>query len=168
MIDRMDKTDAGETGGRGNGEASGPKTHARCQLLDLPGDVLSQIASYVSSPTHKPITVDMPSYLPLPQMIPFLCLHPMLLSLTRTHLSPLPFTMHNLVIAGPPYPPILAKLPSLPLFFPDDGGMIFVDILVRARPKWILERLELGRWKEQVWKEAYERRFLPSWRRFKG
>jgi len=28
--------------------------------------------------------------------------------------------------------------------------------------------LELGRWREAVWKKAFERRFLPSWKRFKG
>ena len=45
---------------------------------------------------------------------------------------------------------------------------MFVEMLVRARPQWILERLEIGKWKEDVWKEAFERRFLPSWKRFKG
>lgn len=44
---------------------------------------------------------------------------------------------------------------------------MFLVVLVRARPRWILERLELGRWTEKVWKEAFERRFLPSWVRYK-
>lgn len=45
---------------------------------------------------------------------------------------------------------------------------MFIDLLVRARPKWILEHLQFGRWTEAVWREAFERRFLRSWRRFKG
>ena len=100
-------------------------------------------------------------------MITFLSLHPVLLTLTRSHLSPIPSTIRQTVLAGHPSPPILAKLPSLSLFLPHDGGMIFVDLLVRARPKWILEVLELGRWREEVWREAFEARFLPSWKRFK-
>lgn len=28
--------------------------------------------------------------------------------------------------------------------------------------------MELGRWTESVWKEAFETRFLPSWERYKG
>jgi hypothetical protein len=42
-----------------------------------------------------------------------------------------------------------------------------LEILVRARPRWILERLEVGRWPESVWQEAFERRYLPSWKAFK-
>ncbi len=108
------------------------------------------------------------SYLPLPEMLSSLSLNRFLLDLTQSHLSPIPSVIHQLLLDGPPYPPILAKLPSLSLFFPQDGETIFIDLLIRARPKWILERLELGRWREAVWKKAFERRFLPSWKRFKG
>jgi hypothetical protein len=45
---------------------------------------------------------------------------------------------------------------------------MWVDTLVRARAKWILERMEMGRWRDTMWKEAFERRFLPSWKRYKG
>ena len=101
-------------------------------------------------------------------MIPFLSLHPTFLALTRTHLSPIPGAIHHLLNIGPPYPPTLAKLPQLSFLLPDDSGMVFAELLTRARPKWILERLEVGRWKEDVWREAFDKRFLPSWRRFKG
>lgn len=132
----------------------------------------SPVISLVKSP-RKPYvfhsnTTHIISYLPLPEMIPFLSLHPTLLSLTRTHLSPIPSIIHHLLNLGPPYPNILAKLPQLSLLLPDDMGTMFIEILVRARPKWILERLEIGRWKDDMWREAFERRFLPSWRRFKG
>jgi hypothetical protein len=50
---------------------------------------------------------------------------------------------------------------------PPDDGRLFLEILVRARPRWILERLEIGRWSEKVWQEAFERRFLPSWKEYK-
>lgn len=48
-----------------------------------------------------------------------------------------------------------------------DDGNLFLDVLVRCSPKWILERFELGRWRDNVWREAFERRFLPSWKRYK-
>ncbi|RSH93235.1 hypothetical protein EHS25_007589 [Saitozyma podzolica] len=124
----------------------------RLRLLDLPAEILSQIASY----------------LPLSQILPFLSLHPLLLSLTQTHLSPLPTLISHALDRGPPYAPTLAVLPSLTLYQPDDGGRMWVDTLVRARAKWILERMEMGRWRDTMWKEAFERRFLPSWKRYKG
>lgn len=90
------------------------------------------------------------------------------MSLTKSHLSPLPGVIDDFLSAGPPYPPLLARLPLLSTYLPDDGGHTFLDLLVRARPKWIIERLEIGRWKEEVWREAFQRRFLPSWKRYKG
>ena len=101
-------------------------------------------------------------------MISFLSLHPVLLNLTRSHLSPISVAIRQAVLAGPPYPAILAKLPSLSLFLPNDGGMMFVELLIRASPKWILEVLEPGRWREEVWGEAFDSRFLPSWKRYKA
>ncbi|ORY34678.1 hypothetical protein BCR39DRAFT_513984 [Naematelia encephala] len=121
-------------------------------LLDLPGEVISQIASYLS----------------LSETLSFLSLHPSLLSLCKTHHNPLTAHVSSLLEAGPPYPALLAKLPSLHLYLPNDGGRLFLPLLVRARPQWILERLEIGRWKESVWQEAYQRRFLKSWKRYKG
>jgi hypothetical protein len=44
---------------------------------------------------------------------------------------------------------------------------LFLNVLVRARPRWILERMEMGHWPQEIWKEAFERRFLPSWKEFK-
>lgn len=108
------------------------------------------------------------SYLPLAEILRFHSLHPVLLSVLRSNYTPLPHVIARLLASGPPYPALLAKLPSLSLYLPPDSGPIFVELLTRARPRWIIERLELGRWPEAVWKEAYERRFLPSWRRFKG
>jgi hypothetical protein len=66
------------------------------------------------------------------------------------------------------YPDLMAKLPSMPLYLPNNSDGMFLDILVRARPRWILERLEIPRWKDSLWKEAFERRFLPSWKRYKA
>lgn len=43
-----------------------------------------------------------------------------------------------------------------------------MDVLVRASPRWILERFEIGRWRDNVWEEAFRRRFLPSWVRYKN
>ncbi|RXK36581.1 hypothetical protein M231_06122 [Tremella mesenterica] len=122
-----------------------------CCLLDLPGDILSQISSY----------------LPLPELFAFLSLHPRLLTLCKTHLTPLPQAIRQVVNEGSPYPPILAALPSLRLFLPDDGGRMFIDVLVKCPPRWILERFEMGRWRDTIWKESFERRFLPSWKRYK-
>lgn len=106
-------------------------------------------------------------YLTLSEIIPFLSLNTALLALTRSHLSPFPSLIRASLDRGSPYPPILAKLPSLTLVQPDEDGTLFLDVLVRARPRWILERLELGRWTEAIWKEAFERRFLPSWKRYR-
>ena len=106
--------------------------------------------------------------LPLPEQIRFLSLHPSLLALCRTSLSPIPPTVRAALISSDPYPQLLSRLPTLSLYLPDDGGQLFIDLLVRARPRWILETLECGRWNESIWQEAFERRFLRSWRRFKS
>jgi hypothetical protein len=42
-----------------------------------------------------------------------------------------------------------------------------VETLVRAKPRWILERFEHTRWPEKIWQQAYEKRFLPSWKAYK-
>lgn len=102
------------------------------------------------------------------ELIPYLSLHPITLGLTRTHLSPIPEVIRDSLLARPPYPHLLSVLPSLRAFLPaGDDGQFFLDVLTRAKPKWILERLEMGHWTESTWQEAYERRFLPGWRSFK-
>jgi hypothetical protein len=106
-------------------------------------------------------------YLPPPQLLPYLSLHPKLLALTQSHLSPFPDLIDELLLAGPPYPHLLAVLPTLRSFLPNDDGRMFIPLLVRARPRWLLERMEMGHWPETIWKEAFERRFLPSWKEFK-
>lgn len=108
------------------------------------------------------------SYLPLPDLIPFLSLHSALHNLTRSHLTPLRAVIRDILRTGPPYPSALAILPSLSHLVGHDDGNLFVDVLVRAAPKWILESLEIGRWRDHIWKEAFERRFLPSWKRYKA
>ncbi|WVQ95783.1 hypothetical protein IAU59_002882 [Kwoniella sp. CBS 9459] len=131
-----------------------PPRGGRCLLLEMPGEILSQIASY----------------LPLSNLVPFLSLHPLLLSLTRSHLSPIPPSIRS-ILSTPPYPQTLAVIPHLPHFLPpdkDDAERLFIQILVRARPRWILERFEYARWDERIWQEAFERRFLRSWKRLKG
>ncbi|WWC65872.1 uncharacterized protein I303_108494 [Kwoniella dejecticola CBS 10117] len=131
-----------------------PPSDGRCLLLDMPGEILSQIASY----------------LPLPNIIRLLSLHPLLLSLTQSHYSPIPSSVRS-ILSTPPYPTALSVLPHLAHYLPpgpDDSRRLFVQILVRARPKWIIERFELLRWDDRFWEEAFERRFLPSWKRFKG
>ncbi|WVF68231.1 hypothetical protein IAT40_002996 [Kwoniella sp. CBS 6097] len=131
-----------------------PPADGKCPLLEMPGEVLSQIASY----------------LPLSNLVPFLSLNPILLSLTRSHLSPIPPAIRS-VLSAPPYPQTLAVIPHLTHFLPPDKGdaeRLFVQILVRARPRWIVERFEHGRWDERIWQDAFERRFLRSWKRLKG
>ncbi|OCF42644.1 hypothetical protein I317_03503 [Kwoniella heveanensis CBS 569] len=135
-------------------DPSVPPSGGRCLLLELPGEILSQIASY----------------LPLSNLVPFLSLHPLLLSLTRSHLSPIPPSIRS-ILSSPPYPQTLAVIPHLPHFLPpdkQDAERLFVQILVRARPRWILERFEYARWDERIWQDAFERRFLRSWKRLKG
>lgn len=106
--------------------------------------------------------------LPFEEVIPFLSLNSALLGLTRGNLSPFPLLIRQALDAGRPYPPALAKLPSLPLFQQDqDDGSMYLPILVRGRPRWILERFEWGKWRDGIWKEAFERRFLKSWERYK-
>lgn len=68
---------------------------------------------------------------------------------------------------GPPYPTALEVLPSISHLLAADDGALFLDVLVRAPAKWILERFELGRWRDHIWHEAFDRRFLPSWKRYK-
>ncbi|WWC73655.1 uncharacterized protein I206_107627 [Kwoniella pini CBS 10737] len=154
----------GQSNGHGvysNGETSRlkgnpfiPPSDGRCLLLDMPQEILSQIASY----------------LPLPNIINLLSLHPILLSLTQSHYSPIPSSVRS-ILSIPPYPKSLSVLPHLKNFLPpdpDDSRRLFIQILVRARPKWIIERFEFLRWDDDFWEEAFERRFLPSWKRFKG
>lgn len=67
----------------------------------------------------------------------------------------------HLVLQSPtPYPPQLAQLPTLDLLPP----RVLLDLLVRARPEWILYELEgpvgLG---EPAWEQVCRARFLPSW-----
>lgn len=101
-------------------------------------------------------------------MIVFLSLNSALHNLSRSHLTPFRPLIHGLVRAGPPYPTPLAVLPSLSHLVGHDDGNLFLEILVRAPPKWILERFEIGRWRDHVWQEAFERRFLASWKRYKS
>jgi hypothetical protein len=75
--------------------------------------------------------------------------------------------MDTLLDAGPPYPHLLTVLPTSRSFLPQDDGRLFLNVLVRARPRWLLERMEMGHWPQEIWKEAFERRFLPSWKEFK-
>jgi len=93
--------------------------------------------------------------------------HPTILYLTRSHLSPLPGAIGTLLDAGPPYPRVLAVLPSKRLFLPEQTGRLFLDTLIRARPKWILEEFEFSGWPDEIWRKAYEGRFLPSWKMYK-
>ncbi|TXT12974.1 hypothetical protein VHUM_01375 [Vanrija humicola] len=120
-------------------------------LLDLPGDILSQIAAY----------------LPLPDVIQFLSLHSAIHELTHSHLTPLRPVIRDALRRGPPYPTALEVLPSISHLLAADDGALFLDVLVRAPAKWILERFELGRWRDHIWHEAFDRRFLPSWKRYK-
>nr|XP_031857734.1 uncharacterized protein CI109_006894 [Kwoniella shandongensis]KAA5524806.1 hypothetical protein CI109_006894 [Kwoniella shandongensis] len=137
------------------GDPSIPPLDGRCLLLEMPGEILSQIACC----------------LPLEHLIPFLSLHPLLISLTQSHLSPLPTTIRSTLLRGTPYPQALAVLPHLKSFLPPSRSAryrLILPILVMARPRWIVERFEFGRWDEELWKEAFEKRFLPSWKRLKG
>ncbi|KAK4687460.1 hypothetical protein P7C73_g2651, partial [Tremellales sp. Uapishka_1] len=122
-----------------------PSRSDRSSLLDLPGEILSQIAS----------------------LLPFLSLNSVLLSLTRSHLSPLPSAIRRQLDDGPPYAHALAVLPSLTSFVRRDDGHVFLPVLVRAKAGWIVERFESGRWDDDVWEEAFDMRFLKSWKRYK-
>lgn len=108
------------------------------------------------------------SFLPQNDLIRFLSLNKGLHTLTDTHLTPLRSVIKDIVRKGPPYPAQFEILPSLYHFVGEDDGRLFLDVLVRAPPKWLLERFEFGRWRDEIWKEAFERRFLPSWTRYKN
>jgi hypothetical protein len=113
---------------------------------------------------------DLHSYLPLDEIITFLTSHRDLLRIFRTSSSPLPSAIHSLLLSNSPYPSILAHLPLCSLYLPvnpHDAAHIFLELLVRARPKWILKSLEYGKWGDWIWKEAFEQRFLVSWRKYK-
>ncbi|KAK8849704.1 hypothetical protein IAR55_005039 [Kwoniella newhampshirensis] len=132
-----------------------PPKDGRCLLLEMPGEILSQIACCLSLET----------------LIPFLSLHPILITLTQSHLSPLPSSIRQTLQQGPPYPQALSVLPHLNSFLPPSPSArmrLILSVLVVARARWIVERFEFGRWDEELWKEAFERRFLPSWKRLKG
>lgn len=118
--------------------------------------------------TDPVVYVLTPRCLTLAEQIRFLSLHPVLLALCRTSLSPIPPSVRAILRSSDQYPRLLSRLPTLSLFLPVDSGQLFIDLLVRARPRWILETLEYARWNESIWREAFERRFLRSWRRFKG
>lgn len=136
-------------------------------FLALPGEIHSQIASCVFSLySIQPLLIAR-RYLALEDLLHYLSTHPTLLSLTQTHLSPLPNLIKRILADGQPYPIAFGRLPSLGSFLPDDDGRLFIGVLVQARPRWILERLELGKWTGAIWQEAFERRFLPSWKRYK-
>ncbi|BEI80947.1 hypothetical protein CcaverHIS002_0201070 [Cutaneotrichosporon cavernicola] len=122
------------------------------ELLDLPSEILSQIATF----------------LPQRDLIHFLSTSTALHTLTDTHLTPLRAVIKGVVRKGPPYPPQFEVLPSLRYFVGDDDGRLFLDVLVRAPARWLLERFEFGRWTDEIWKEAFDRRFLPSWKRYKN
>lgn len=106
--------------------------------------------------------------MPQNDLLRFLSLNTALHTLTDTHLTPLRSVIKDIVRKGPPYPPQFEILPSLSHFVGEDDGRLFLDVLVRAPPKWLLERFEFGRWRDDIWKEAFERRFLPSWKRYKN
>ncbi|GMK56215.1 hypothetical protein CspeluHIS016_0300550 [Cutaneotrichosporon spelunceum] len=124
----------------------------RLELLDLPSEILSQIATF----------------LPQRDLIHFLSTSTVLRTLTDTHLTPLRAVIKDVVRKGPPYPPPFEVLPSLRYFVGEDDGRLFLEVLVRAPARWLLERFEFGRWSDEIWKEAFERRFLPSWKRYKS
>lgn len=114
------------------------------------------------------IPTDLDRCMSLSEAVTFLSLHPLLLGLTRSHLTPFPTLIHQALLDGPPYPVMLERLPALSLYHADDDGRMWIEALVRARPRWILERMVIGsRWRESVWKEAFQRRFLPSWKMYK-
>ncbi|KAL7425200.1 hypothetical protein Q5752_000888 [Cryptotrichosporon argae] len=149
---RDERDEHAEHDARGDRSAEPKPAAPALNVLDLPPELHSHIASF----------------LPLPTLLRFLALHSSLLSLTQTHLSPIRPAVLAHLSAGPPYPRALAALPSLALLAPPRSHRrAHVDVLVRARPRWVLERLELGAWPDDVWEDAYARRFLPSWKRFK-
>jgi len=88
----------------------------------------------------------------------------------RSPYNPLVQVVKHTLRAGPPYPRALAVLPSITHMQPndtEDDSPLSLEILTRAEPKWILEYFEYGPWRHRLWEEAYARRFLPSWRKFK-
>lgn len=44
---------------------------------------------------------------------------------------------------------------------------LFIDVLVRASPEWILDCFEVPRLSDREWKEVFERRFLRGWQRLR-
>lgn len=43
----------------------------------------------------------------------------------------------------------------------------WVEVLVRAKPEWILFEATLPSLKEAEWEECFSRRFLPNWKKWR-
>ncbi|WVQ78954.1 hypothetical protein IAT38_001046 [Cryptococcus sp. DSM 104549] len=126
-----------------------PPADGRCILLDLPTEILSMMSKVI----------------PLMSLVPFLSAHPALLSLTRTTgLTPLPDAVRAALHRQGHYPRALAVLPHLSIFLPPDPKPLLLSILTQAKADWLGSHFEPALWDDGLWQEAFQMRFLPSWR----
>lgn len=118
------------------------------ELEDLPYEIIQHILSYLPLSDLLPLTLHS-------SIFRSLALSPLL--------SPFLAPVHHILLRGPPYPAELAVLG----IFTHINRNVFLEILVRAEAKWILEEMEIPRLPDSVWQEAFARRFLPSWKRYR-
>lgn len=104
------------------------------------------------------------SHLPLKELIPISLLSPTFRSISLSpQISPFLGPVQRILFRGPPYTAELASLGS----YTHISRNVFAEILVRAEARWILEEMEIPKLPNAVWEEAFSRRFLPSWRRYR-
>ncbi|WVQ78961.1 hypothetical protein IAT38_001053 [Cryptococcus sp. DSM 104549] len=123
-----------------------------CFLLELPEEILGEIGGYLS----------------LPHLLTFLSLNSVLVNLCSSIYSPVPTVVRRTIREGPPYHHALENLQTTRFFGPPDAVWkkpLMSDIAVQAKPRWIVENSVISA-DNAFWKEAFERRFLPSWTRF--
>ncbi|KAJ9112667.1 hypothetical protein QFC22_006169 [Naganishia vaughanmartiniae] len=105
------------------------------------------------------------SYLPLSSLLP-------LSTLSRTFqfissdptVTPFPTAIAREIDLGPPY---TRELEVLGTYSHIPRGA-FIQVLVRAAPEWVLDNMVIPVGMTTLeWRECFEQRFLPSWKRFK-
>lgn len=105
------------------------------------------------------------SYLPLDSLVSLTDTHSTFRALAASPpLTPFAAPILAALLKGPAYPQSLRTLAWTHPYLPP---ALFLHILVRAPPRFILDELELPRLSSGYWQEAFRRRFLPSWIRYR-
>ncbi|KAJ9095308.1 hypothetical protein QFC21_005674 [Naganishia friedmannii] len=105
------------------------------------------------------------TYLPLNSLLPLSTLSRTLLFISSDPtVTPFPASITQELDAGPPYSRELEVLGT----YSHIPRSCFIQILVRASPEWVLDSMVIpGGITTSEWRECFERRFLPSWKRYK-